>query len=114
MALSRDVLVNEAGQAMPQSAVGLLMRARKAVVVGAPLQIPPVVSLPQRLIVEVAKYFGVSQAQWLAPEASVQAAAEEAARAGFRVDVGVPEVALSAPGRAGRPWAPAVGGYALP
>ena len=90
------VLVDEAGQATPQSAVGLLMRARKAVVVGDPLQIPPVVSLPQRLIVEVAKYFGVSQAQWLAPEASVQTVADESSRlrAEFRADVGVREVGI--------------------
>lgn len=90
------VLVDEAGQATPQSAVGLLMRARKGVVVGDPLQIPPVVSLPQRLIVEVAKYFGVTQAQWLAPEASVQTLADDASRlrAEFRADVGVREVGI--------------------
>lgn len=90
------VLVDEAGQATPQSAVGLLMRARKAVVVGDPLQIPPVVSLPQRLIVEVTKYFGVAQAQWLAPEASVQTVADDASclRAEFRADVGVREVGI--------------------
>lgn len=90
------VLVDEAGQATPQSAVGLLMRARKAVVVGDPLQIPPVVSLPQRLVVEVARYFGVAQAQWLAPEASVQTLADEASRlrAEFRADVGVREVGI--------------------
>jgi len=90
------VLVDEAGQATPQSAVGLLMRAKKAVVVGDPLQIPPVVSLPQRLIVEVAKYFGVAQEQWLAPEASVQTLADDASRlrAEFRADVGVREVGI--------------------
>jgi hypothetical protein len=90
------VLVDEAGQATPQSAVGLLMRAKKAIVVGDPLQIPPVVSLPDRLIIEVAKFFGVSPAEWLAPEASVQTLADRASKlkAEFRADVGVREVGI--------------------
>jgi hypothetical protein len=90
------VLVDEAGQATPQSAVGLLMRARKAIIVGDPLQIPPVVSLPQRLVVEVAKHFGVTPAQWMAPEASVQTLGDQASRlkAEFRADVGVREVGI--------------------
>lgn len=90
------VLVDEAGQATPQSAVGMLMRAKKAIIVGDPLQIPPVVSLPQRLILEVAKYFGVGPAAWLAPEASVQTLADQASRlrAEFRADVGVREVGI--------------------
>lgn len=90
------VLVDEAGQATPQSAVGILMRAKKAIIVGDPLQIPPVVSLPQRLVVEVARYFGVNPAEWLAPEASVQTLADQASRlkAEFRADVGVREVGI--------------------
>ena len=83
------VLVDEAGQATPQSAVGALMRAKKAIVVGDPLQIPPVVTLPHRLVLEVAKYFGVSPAEWLAPTASAQTVADDASRlrAEFRADV---------------------------
>jgi hypothetical protein len=89
-------LVDEAGQATPQSAVGLLMRAKKVIVVGDPLQIPPVVSLPERLIVEVARFFGISSAQWLAPEASVQTLADQASRlkAEFRADTGIREVGI--------------------
>lgn len=90
------LLVDEAGQATPQSAVGLLMRAKRTIVVGDPLQIPPVVSLPQRLILEVAKFFGVSPAEWLAPEASVQTLADQASKlkAEFRADVGVRKVGI--------------------
>lgn len=90
------VLVDEAGQATPQSAVGVLMRAKKAIVVGDPLQIPPVVTLPQRLVVEIAKYFGVDATEWLAPEASVQTLADEASRlnAEFQADVGVRRVGI--------------------
>ncbi len=90
------VLVDEAGQATPQSAVGALMRAKKAIIVGDPLQIPPVTTLPERLVLEVAKYFGVSTMDWLAPEASVQTVADEASRlqAEFRANVGVRKVGL--------------------
>lgn len=90
------VLVDEAGQGTPQSAVGLLMRAKRAIVVGDPLQIPPVVSLPERFITEVAKFFGVSSADWLAPKASVQTLADESSKlkAEFRADVGVRSVGL--------------------
>lgn len=89
-------LVDEAGQATPQSAVGMLMRAKRAIVVGDPLQIPPVVSLPQRLVSEIGKFFGLETNKWLAPEASVQTLADQASRlkAEFQADVGVREVGL--------------------
>jgi AAA domain len=90
------LLIDEAGQATPQSAVGALMRARNAVVVGDPLQIPPVVSLPDRLIFEVCKYFSVSKDEWAAPVASVQTVADRASRfqATFETDGGERNVGL--------------------
>jgi hypothetical protein len=90
------VLIDEAGQATPQSAVGLLMRSKRAVIVGDPLQIPPVVSLPQRLILEVAKYFGVGVEDWIAPDASVQTLGDQASylKSEFRSEVGIREVGI--------------------
>ena len=74
------LLVDEAGQATPQAAVGALLRARRAVVVGDPLQIPPVTSLPDPLAMRLCAYLGVDAADWAAPAASAQALADRASR----------------------------------
>jgi hypothetical protein len=50
------------------------------VVVGDPLQIPPVVTMPKRLIEEICSFFNVDKPLWSAPEASAQALADRAAK----------------------------------
>jgi len=72
------LLVDEAGQATPQAAVGAVMRSRTAVVVGDPLQIEPVVTLPSELVRAIADSFSVDADTWTAPSASAQVLADRA------------------------------------
>jgi hypothetical protein len=72
------LLIDEAGQALPQAAVGALMRSKRAVVVGDPLQIEPVVELSDTLAKTICRRFGVDPDRFNAPEASVQTLADEA------------------------------------
>lgn len=90
------LLVDEAGQAVPQAAVGAVMRAKRSIVVGDPLQIPPVVSLPEKLSAEICKFFDIDRSEWSAPAASTQTLADQASRfkSTFVTDIGDREVGL--------------------
>src|SRR5262249_42282633 len=72
------LLVDEAGQALPQAAVGAILRCRGALVVGDPLQIEPVVALPEQLTRAVCAQMGVDPERYAAPAASVQTLADAA------------------------------------
>ncbi|HEV7782495.1 MAG TPA: AAA domain-containing protein, partial [Chitinophagaceae bacterium] len=72
------LLIDEAGQALPQAAVGALMRTKRAIVVGDPLQIEPVVVLPDSLTQNILKRFGVEPRLFNAPEASAQTLSDNA------------------------------------
>ncbi|OVZ66340.1 hypothetical protein CDO46_01160 [Pigmentiphaga sp. NML030171] len=72
------LLVDEAGQALPQAAVGALMRTRRAVVVGDPIQIEPVVVLPDKLTEAMCNQFSVDPLTFNAPGASVQTLSDSA------------------------------------
>lgn len=74
------LLIDEAGQALPQAAVGALMRTKRAVVVGDPLQIEPVVALPETLTKAICKEFEVDPDRFNAPVASVQTLADQATK----------------------------------
>lgn len=90
------LLIDEAGQALPQAAVGAIVRAKRSIVVGDPLQIPPVVTLPERLIFEICKFLKVDKSIWSAPEASTQTLSDQASRfqAAFRSDYGPRRVGI--------------------
>lgn len=72
------LLIDEAGQATPQAAVGALMRVKRAVVVGDPMQIEPVVTMPDTLTGAVCRHYGVDPDLYDAPAASVQTLADAA------------------------------------
>lgn len=72
------LLIDEAGQALPQAAVGALMRTKRAVVVGDPIQIEPVVVLPDRLTDAICLKFGIDPSLFNAPAASAQTLADSA------------------------------------
>ena len=75
------MLIDEAGQATPQNAVRALWRARRAVVVGDPLQLEPITTLPFRAEQAIRSDHGVDE-QWSASRTSVQRLADRVTRLG--------------------------------
>jgi hypothetical protein len=72
------LLVDEAGQAVPLAALGALLRTRRAVIVGDPMQLEPVVQLPERLTRAVCESLGVDADRYAAPVVSVRTLANAA------------------------------------
>lgn len=71
-------MLDESGQATPQAAVGAILRANRVIVVGDPLQIEPVVTLPQPLVQGICAHFGVTATEDAAPFVSAQVFADRA------------------------------------
>lgn len=69
------LVIDEAGQATPQSALGALWRTRKAIVVGDPLQVEPVSTIPKELAKRFADEFNIPP-YYRVPEISVQLLAD--------------------------------------
>ena len=84
------LFVDEAGQALPQAAVGALLRTRRAVIVGDPVQIEPVVVLPDTLTHAICRRFGVDPNHYAGPLASVQTLADSASsyKSEFQTHIG--------------------------
>ena len=91
------LLIDEAGQAKPQEAIGAIYRAKRVMPVGDPLQVEPIEPLPLPLVENVAKYLGVDAFQWMAPHASVQSVADHANRFGATSQREDGEVRIGAP-----------------
>lgn len=75
------LLIDEAGQATPQNAVGALWRTQRVVAVGDPLQLEPVTTLPFRAEQAIRKEIGADE-QWLTSRTSVQRLADRLTRLG--------------------------------
>jgi len=72
------LLIDEAGQAVPQAAAGAIWRSQRVIGIGDPMQVPPVVVMPQRLIDAIMGEYGVDPEAWAAPRNSVQSLADRA------------------------------------
>ncbi|MBU5439813.1 hypothetical protein KQI42_17490 [Tissierella sp. MSJ-40] len=69
------LIIDEAGQATPYSALGALWRTCKAIIVGDPLQVEPVVTVPRELSKKFAEEFEI-EASYRGQELSVQILAD--------------------------------------
>lgn len=92
------LLVDEAGQATPQAAVGALWRSRRAVLVGDPLQLKPIVTVSDAVLEHMRTRYRVDP-HWLPNQKSAQSLADEATPlgrmagpAGSKTWVGLPLV----------------------
>ena len=57
------LFVDEAGQAVPQAAAGAIWRSKRAVIVGDPFQIEPVVTIPEQIVNNISRHFGLDKTQ---------------------------------------------------
>lgn len=82
------VMVDEAGQAPAASVAGALWRARRAILVGDPLQIEPVVTVPAALVEKLAAHNGLEDriiTRWSPVTQSAQTIGDRTMRLGAMV-----------------------------
>ena len=76
------LFIDEAGQALPQAAVGAIYRSRHVMVVGDPSQIKPVLTLDSNTLGMLGRHFGVTE-KYLSASASAQTLVDAASQYGF-------------------------------
>ncbi len=90
------LLIDEAGQATPQAAVGAIWRARRAVVVGDPSQLEPIVQLPRSIERVLRAEHGIDFG-WLRSDPSVQSLADQVCPLGTYRESGLQSVWVGIP-----------------
>lgn len=90
------LLIDEAGQAAPQQAVGAIWRARRTILVGDPRQLEPVVGVPEELIGPLRERCR-AEPQWAPPLTSAQTLADRANRYGMHTGEQGERIWLGAP-----------------
>ncbi|WP_188489613.1 DEAD/DEAH box helicase [Stenotrophomonas maltophilia] len=97
------LFIDEAGQAVPQAAVGALLRSRRAIVVGDPLQIEPVFTVPVKLLQALGQTSALPADMNVSPDkTSVQVLADEANPLGARMESGGEPLWIGSPLRVHR------------
>lgn len=82
------LMIDEAGQAIPQAAVGGIWRAKRTIVVGDPQQIEPVFTTPTQLTTELCQQIlGNDHASWNPQHWSVQQIVDRANPYGCQLNV---------------------------
>ena len=76
------LMIDEAGQAAPQQAAGAIWRSKRSVIVGDPLQLEPVVGVPQEMMTPLLRRCS-AEPQWSPPLTSAQTLADRANRFGM-------------------------------
>lgn len=77
------LVVDEAGQALPQAAVGAILRSQRVIMVGDPSQIQPVLTLNSRMMEVLSRHFGI-QSEHLSYSSSAQTLCDAASCWGFQ------------------------------
>lgn len=95
------LFIDEAGQATPQAAVGGIWRSKNVVVVGDPLQLEPVITLPLTAQQILRAFFQVSE-HWVPTWTSVQMIADQATRYGTSIPFKEKSLWIGAPLRVHR------------
>jgi hypothetical protein len=96
------IIIEEAGQATPQSVAGILWRAKRALVIGDPMQIQPVVSVPEVLVRHFCKSHKVSNPLFSPLASSAQALADESNELGTYLEHSVANTWVGTPLRVHR------------